>query len=184
MELKDLAGKITDFDTPKPATNTQTAYSSSVSYQASKGLPPWAESQTLMNLQNTAPTQTEQRPISYAAPQIPKEPEMQMPQNPWQAPVAETQQQNIPIPKLSNETKENISANIEAVHSQIPSQTPPAPSKSMISQSNIDYGESIGLDANSRAMVGEIRRRMNLSSDAEAVRMMISIGYEQLKKLF
>ena len=42
----------------------------------------------------------------------------------------------------------------------------------------------LDLDANSKAMIQEVKRKLNLSSDPEAIRMMLSIGYERIKSLF
>lgn len=169
-ELKNLAGQLNQFESNQQPEKPK--YSSSVSYQSSKNLPPWAESKksdTLFNAkaaeQIVSPLsqQDEIQQVNLEASQSPSAKMYQGILDQTQAPKTEDMS---PISNTSQPT--NL----------------PTPPKPLNLPDLSTISQQLDIDANSRAMLGEVRRKLNLSSDAEALRMLISIGYEKAKKIW
>lgn len=210
-ELKDLAGQINDFE-EKPAEipTEKPKYSSSVSYQSSKGLPPWAESTKTDSLfsKQTPVTQTtmpsEPATPVYNAPRQQESEKAYLNQTLKQDPYANYQQTmapqeptmtyqqppQTPVRKPIPEVAVNYQAGEPelSVSFQRPEPSPEPVVPSMPKPLNLPdistFGNQVEIDTNSRAMLQEIRRKLNLSSDQEALRMLISLGYEKFKKVW
>lgn len=195
-ELKQLAGQISNFDQAKTG---QPAYSSSVQYNSSKSpLPPWAESKIENNLK--APNQdyfsqkedssvvldTYNGTASYS-PKVEQEkqnrpePPKETPQNSYQV--------SFEMPQSFSQEPSFERPPVSKASSSMPQQSFEVPVRTRAYQypveSSLPAQESgLELDANSKAMIQEVKRKLNLSSDPEAIRMMLSIGYERIKSLF
>lgn len=167
-ELKELANQLGEFS----SSHGENKYSSRVSYDSSK-LPPWA---------NTAVNYVQQ--AEYPRPnnnRLPKTETLVFPQ-------ASLHKQNPAKTLAQNESSfpfhSHSMPDWEDIDVASPLQNVPVPVSKPMPMGNLNPAYNFELDMNSRAMVTEIKRKLNLSSDNEAIRMMISIGYEKLKNLF
>ncbi len=76
-----------------------------------------------------------------------------------------------------------------AVFTQPPPQTAPQVVVQQTKQVNIQNNHmpmdlAGQMDAKSRAMIAEVREQLNLSSDLEVIRLLVSLGYHKAKNLY
>lgn len=222
-ELKELAGQMDSFEggQVQPQVTEKPKYSSSVSYQASKGLPPWAESSktdTLFSNQKQMDPQariqgTEQRipenlnnsyetpkANDFANPYLNQNQQVQPNPQAHHAPVQQSYsyqepQKQPPVEAPVQRKMPEVAVNYQggepqlSVNYQAHRQTQELPEfPQMPKPLNLPdisaFGNQVEIDTNSRAMLQEVRRKLNLSSDQEALRMVISLGYEKFKKIW
>lgn len=195
-ELKQLAGQISNFDQAKTG---QATYSSSVQYNSTKSpLPPWAESKIENNLKSPSQDYFSKKEDSSVvldtyngtasySPKVEAE-KPKMPEAP-QAPTQSSFQSSFDMsnsfnhePSYERTAPTKAAPNMNQQSFEVPIRTKayqyPVESSYFAQESGLD------LDANSKAMIQEVKRKLNLSSDPEAIRMMLSIGYERIKSLF
>lgn len=60
---------------------------------------------------------------------------------------------------------------------------PEAPAYASLQQTSMSVPASMVLSQHTQAMIHEVKVAMNLSSDAEAINMMIALAYKKLKDL-
>jgi hypothetical protein len=169
-ELKNLAGQLNQFENNQQQEKPK--YSSSVSYQSSKNLPPWAETKKTDTLFNAkVAEQIDSRPNH-------QEEIQQVNLEASQSPSAKMYQGGFDPSQVPQ------TANTSSLEGSYSSNNLPSPPKPLNLPDLSAVSSQLDIDANSRAMLGEVRRKLNLSSDAEALRMLISIGYEKAKKIW
>lgn len=62
-------------------------------------------------------------------------------------------------------------------------QSPPPPAAPAPSMHPVTMASNLPLDAKSREWVQEVQRRLNLTSESEALRALLAVGYERLRDI-
>ena len=172
-ELKQLAGQMQDFD-----HGQKPLYSSSVEYSSTRqSLPPWAEAQMATK---PAPTPVSEHPT------MPRQQSLFLD---TEKGIASFQPPRRPV--HANQAPQESYSYDTAIMTRSPlaHMPPPLARERETSQPSSNPNQAVEhhgvhLDANSRWMLNEVQRKLNLSSEPEALRMMISIAYERIKNLF
>ncbi|MFK8136948.1 MAG: hypothetical protein AB8E15_01190 [Bdellovibrionales bacterium] len=202
-ELKNLADQMGDLNDSSGKPN----FTSSVKYSdANQDLPPWVK-RTLTGKEHLSELNSKATEITakahtklehdipvYSPPRMAEskfdpstipvaKPEENYQKQQTTAPPSQMEQSynhEIPNPQPSFATEPNYQLNIPIEPPQQPNYLVP---QSQPQAQQRPTQEPL-LDDNLQAMVQEIRRKLNLSSDTEAIRMMLSIGYEKIKNIF